>query len=119
MCIRDSVDGRDVRVIERGRGARLDEEALAAYAVVGELGGQQLERDVAIEARIVRQEDFAHAAAPEHAANQEAPDRERDLALLGAQPGRTLRLFRSGDGRAREGSPPRRRPAAVATTSET
>src|SRR5437899_1949494 len=40
------VDGTDIRMIERGRGARLSLETLERYGVSGILGGQELQRDV-------------------------------------------------------------------------
>src|SRR5262249_8882683 len=50
----------DVRMVERGGGARLLLEAAHASGVPGELGGQQLERDLAAELRIFSQVNFAH-----------------------------------------------------------
>src|SRR5262245_51725577 len=50
----------DVRMVERGGGARLLFEAAHASGVPGELFGQQLDRDLAAELRILSQVDFAH-----------------------------------------------------------
>ena len=50
-------------MLERGGGAGFADEALAAIAVGHQLGGQDLERDVAIEARVGGAIDHAHAAA--------------------------------------------------------
>ena len=44
----DLVDGADVRMLERGRGARLDEEALLRVGVRAEVRRQELERDVRV-----------------------------------------------------------------------
>jgi hypothetical protein len=50
-------------VIERGRRARLHEEAGVALRVGAELAVEQLERDVPVEARVVRKIHPPHAAA--------------------------------------------------------
>ena len=57
------VDRDDVRMLDRGRQPRLAQEALAERHVVGELRGEQLQRDVAVEREVVGAVDDAHAAA--------------------------------------------------------
>jgi hypothetical protein len=59
------VDGKDVRMRELGDRARLALEACERLGVVGQLGGEDLDRDVAIEFRVARLVDLAHAAGPE------------------------------------------------------
>src|ERR671934_55536 len=59
------VDGDDVGVVEGGGDARLAQEALAEALVLGQLGGEQLERHLASEAQVLGAVDDAHAAAPE------------------------------------------------------
>ena len=57
------VDRDDVRVIERGDGARFTGEALEARRDRSAMsGGQHLERDVAAQPRIVRAIHLAHSA---------------------------------------------------------
>ena len=57
------VDGDDVRVVERGGDPRLAQEALAEALVLGELGRDHLERDLAPETLLLGAVDRAHAAA--------------------------------------------------------
>ncbi len=49
----DVVDGADVRVVERGRGARLAAEAFDRQRVAHELWRQQLEGHVAAETQVL------------------------------------------------------------------
>ena len=56
----DLVDGDDVGVVERGGGPRLLREAAHAARVGGELLGQELDRDVAVEVVVARAPDLAH-----------------------------------------------------------
>jgi len=63
----DVVNGDDVGVVERGRGAGFLGEAEDALGVLDELGGQQLQSDLAVEASVLSEVDFAHAAASEEA----------------------------------------------------
>src|SRR5438477_9985156 len=56
------VNGDDVRMIEGGGGFRFLLEAAHAVEVYSELRGQQLERDLPFEARILGEIDFAHSA---------------------------------------------------------
>ena len=59
------VDGADARVIERGGGAGLAEQAAAGVGIDELVGGDELDRDVALEPVVVRQVDFAQTAAAE------------------------------------------------------
>src|SRR5262245_19962195 len=61
----DLENREDVRMVERGGGASLLLEAAHASGVPAELGGEQLERDLATELRIFSQVDFAHPARAE------------------------------------------------------
>ena len=61
----DVVDGADVRVIQRGRGARLAPESLQCVRSRGSAIGQELEGDGPPEARVLGAVDDAHAAAAE------------------------------------------------------
>ena len=56
------VDVDDVRVVHRGRHARLADEALAELRVVGELRGDHLDGDAALERQLRRLVDDAHPA---------------------------------------------------------
>ena len=60
----DVVDGEDVGVIERGDRARLLLEPADTLGV-GDLGGKNLQCDVASEARITRPVDLPHPPCPE------------------------------------------------------
>ena len=55
------------------RGARFASEALEEFGIVGELGVQQFDRDVAIEQRVLRLPDHGHAAASDLANQPIAP----------------------------------------------
>ncbi len=57
------VDRDDVGVVDRGGGARLAYEALAEVGVLGQLRGDELQRDGAVEVELERPVDHAHAAA--------------------------------------------------------
>jgi len=65
----DRVDGDDVWMSKSGGGFGLAREALQCDAVVRQLGAQDLERDGAVEAFLVRSEDDAHPAAADEAEN--------------------------------------------------
>ena len=60
-----AVDGRDVRMIERRQELGFALEAGHALGIAGEGLGQDLQRDVAIEASVAGAVDFAHAAGAE------------------------------------------------------
>ncbi len=57
----DFVNRDDVRMIERRRGVCFLDEATTAILVGDPIGGQHLDRDVALEPRIARAIDLAHA----------------------------------------------------------
>ena len=61
----ETVDAGDVRVTERREHLRLAMEARHAVVVVREVLGQQLQRHVAVQARVGRAEHLSHAASPE------------------------------------------------------
>ena len=61
------VDADHVRVLEPGRGLRLAAEALDELRVLGEALVQELERDPAVEHRVVGEPDVRHPAAAEAA----------------------------------------------------
>jgi hypothetical protein len=65
----DTVNLRDVWVIERGQRLRLAREALQALLVLRELLGQDLDRHFAIESRVLRAVDLAHGSGPERPEN--------------------------------------------------
>jgi hypothetical protein len=58
----DGVQGHDVRVVEGGDGLRLALEALQAVGVGGHLRRKDLQRHLAVELRVLGQEDGSHAA---------------------------------------------------------
>ena len=57
-----SVNGGDVRVIERGEQLRLSLEAPHALGIARKLGGQDFQRDVPVELRVMRAIHLAHPA---------------------------------------------------------
>jgi hypothetical protein len=58
----DIVNGDDIRVVQRARGAGLLLEARAALGIEPESAGQDFDGDVAAQARIARAVDLAHPA---------------------------------------------------------
>src|SRR5262249_53825469 len=61
----DVVDGDDIGVVERAERARLLLEPLAADHVAGNVSGQDLDGDGAVEAAVLRAPDLSHAALAE------------------------------------------------------
>ncbi len=59
------VDRDDVRVVDRGRELGLPQEALAEGRVLGQVGGEELERDVASQADVLGEVDDTHTTATE------------------------------------------------------
>ena len=56
------IEHTDVRMIEAGDGFGFPFEALLVNGIIRNLRGKNLDRDGAVEARIARAKDFAHAA---------------------------------------------------------
>ena len=56
--------GDDIGVIQRGDDLRLTLEALEPDRIVSDLGWQELQRDLALEASILRQVYVPHSAMP-------------------------------------------------------
>src|SRR6185503_7136001 len=77
-------DGDDVGVLELGRGARLDLEALAVLLLDRGLHAERLHRHVAVEAGVVAAVDHPHAAAADPAGDHVPAD----AAPAGRRPGR-------------------------------
>src|SRR5262249_37939877 len=71
----DLVNGNDVRMIERGGGARLLAEAMDALGIFGEMRRQQFERDLTAQPRVARQIHLAHSSARDLADQVIMPDR--------------------------------------------
>ena len=67
LVLLDGVNRADVGMVQRRGGASLALEALERRRVLGQLGGQELERDAAAEARVLGFVDDAHPAASEPA----------------------------------------------------
>jgi hypothetical protein len=61
----DLVDRDDVRVIERGRRARLLSESSEAHRIRRETLGQELHRHVPVQVLVARAPDVAHPASPQ------------------------------------------------------
>ena len=62
VLVADVVKGADMRVVQAGDGAGFALEALAKFRVGGQVGRQNLDGDGAVEARVFRAIDLAHAA---------------------------------------------------------
>ena len=58
----ETVDVRDVRMIQRGQHLRFALESREPVGISRERLGQDLDRDVAIQPRVARAIDLAHAA---------------------------------------------------------
>ena len=65
LVLVDRVDGTDIGVIQGRGGSGLALESLERGLVLGEVGGQELQRDLAAEARILGLIHHSHAAAAE------------------------------------------------------
>jgi hypothetical protein len=78
----DVVHGDDVRVRELGHRLGLaDQPGAAELGVAGDLGAQQLDRDLAVELRVVRGIDDAHPTGAEPLDDEVTPDRRAALEL--------------------------------------
>ena len=119
LVLVDLVDGADAGVVEGGGGAGLALEALERGRVPRHLRGQELERDVAAELRVLGLVDDAHAAAAELRRDPVVRDRLADHSRPSLEPGgysfsnsgSPWRSARSGSRRAQSGS---RKPASQA-----
>src|SRR5207249_11235708 len=56
------VDLSDVGMVERGRGARLSDEPGAGVLVRHQIAGENLQGQIAVEARVVGSIDYRHSA---------------------------------------------------------
>ena len=74
VVIADLVNGQDVRMIERRRGARFVQETAQPLGVAAELRPQHFERDRPAQRRIGGLVDLAHPAAAQQALNLIAAD---------------------------------------------
>jgi hypothetical protein len=71
----DPVDGRDVRMIERGEHLRLALQAGEPFRIAGKSLGQDLQRHFALQPRVARPIHFSHAAGAERAPISYRPTR--------------------------------------------
>ena len=71
VLVAHGVDGHDVRMVEAGRGAGLEEEALHDGARAGVLAVDDLERHLAPELGVPGQVHLTHAASPDEAHDPE------------------------------------------------
>ena len=76
----DRVDGDDVRVGERGDGARFLGEALAALVIERHQRRQHLQGDAAMEAEVVGGKDLTHPAGADRRGDAIVPDDAPDHA---------------------------------------
>src|SRR6266851_3186220 len=61
VALADFMDGSDVRMIERRRGLRFLFEAPYSILIRREVSRKNLQRDLAVQARVLGQIDFAHS----------------------------------------------------------
>src|ERR1700730_14650155 len=61
----DTVDGRDVGMVERGQDLGFALEASHAFGVAGERFGEDLQRNIALQLGVARAVHLAHAARAE------------------------------------------------------
>ncbi len=81
LVVLDDVEQRDdVRVADRGGGARFAQHAHAVFGVAREIGHEHLDRDVAIEPLVARAPHLAHRAFAEL---RDEPIRSDQIAGLG------------------------------------
>src|SRR6266540_2945431 len=67
IALPDFVDGHDIGMVQGGDQTRLRLEALQAGRVGRQLGGQDLDRDLALKPRVPGAVNFPHPARPERA----------------------------------------------------
>ena len=65
LALFESIDGGDIGMVQRGKGLGFARESRQTLGVVGKRVRQDLDCDVAIELRVTRPIDLAHASAPE------------------------------------------------------
>jgi hypothetical protein len=78
----DVVDGADVRVIQGGCGFRLAPKPAQRQRILRHIVGQELERDKAIEARVLRLVHHTHAARPDLGLQFVRPDRRPGTSVI-------------------------------------
>jgi hypothetical protein len=82
----DVVDGKDVRMIESAGSPGFLEEALPPRRIAGDLVAQDLEFDLAVEARVPRAEHLTHTARIERANDFVAADPLTGVVWHGRKP---------------------------------
>ncbi len=70
----EAMNRRDVVVIERRQDLRFPLESGEALRIGGDRGGEDFERDLAIQLRVTGTPNFAHAAGAKRADDLEGPD---------------------------------------------
>ena len=70
-------------MVDRGRELGLAQEALAETLVPGEIGGEQLQGDLALEAQILGQVDVAHPTPTEQGLDPVAGQLSTDAGICG------------------------------------
>ena len=86
-----SVNDRDVGMVQRGQGLGFTQEAREPLGVVRERLGQDLDRDITIELGIPRPVDFAHAPAADRL------DELEDAEARAGGEGQTVELYGRSD----------------------
>ena len=103
--ILDAVYSADVRVVQRRQHARFALQARHPVGIIGERGRQNLDRDIAAKACVVRPEDLAHPTAAQQGidavAAEVCAEERRGLTLRGhGRMSRSILLSKSGRCRA-------------------
>ena len=93
----DVEDGEDIGVVEGGGGFGFGLEAGDGGRVVGEFGGEEFQRDEAVEAGIAGAVDFAHGAGAEFAEDQVGAETRACAWRGGAQRGDVLLTLLRGE----------------------
>ena len=101
-------------MVERGGELGLAQEPLAESLVLGQLGREQLERDLALQARVVRPVDDAHAAPAEQRLDPIAEQLRADPRVYRKRHRALRHEHRARRPRALPGGPARRRPCPPA-----
>ena len=70
----DAVNGGDVRMVQRREHFGFALEAGEAFGIVGEARREDFDRDVALQPRVARAIDLAHAAGAERCQHLEGPE---------------------------------------------
>ena len=98
LVLPDIVDGANVGMVESGRGLSFATETGQSLGIAGEFGGEKLEGDEAMQARVFGLVDDAHAASAEFFGDAVVRDG------IGGHAGARRRMVGRGEGEVNEGA---------------